>query len=181
MTTNDVLWKGTIAGTREDKYHNVYGLAEGIDPVVWQKPWNVNSQAVGSGRATLKYLAAYVFRVATSNNRVLRLKDGQVTFTYRDSRTDRMRKMTLGAGEFIRRFLQHVLPKGFMKIRYYGFLCHNAATTLDEIRKMISIIYEVIQVILPTADPPSRSGFLCPSCGKPLKWIGFVPAKGPPG
>jgi hypothetical protein len=157
------------------------GLMQDIDPVVWQKPFNVNSQAVGGGKATLKYLAAYVFRVAISNSRILHIKDGQVTFTYEDSRTHRMHKMSLAAGEFIRRFLQHVLPKGFMKIRYFGFLSPNAATPLSEIRKMISLLYEVIQTVLPTPDPPIQSPFLCPRCGKPFTWIGFIPAKGPPG
>jgi hypothetical protein len=157
------------------------GLGEEINPVVWQKPFNVNSQAVGSGTSTLKYLAAYVFRVATSNKRILAIKDGQVTFTYKDSRSRRIQKMTLAAGEFIRRFLQHVLPKGFMKIRYFGFLSHNAPTTLADIRNMICLLYEVIRTIMPATDTPITTAFPCPRCGKPLKWIAFLPAKGPPG
>jgi hypothetical protein len=157
------------------------GLGRDIDPAVWEKPFNVNSQAVGTGKATLKYLARYVFRVAITNKRILSIKDGQVTFTYEDSRTRRMRKMSLDAGEFIRRFLQHVLPKGFMKIRYFGFLSHKAGTTLTEIRNMICLLFEVIQNIVEPPERPVTTGFPCPRCGKPLKWIAFLPAKGPPG
>ena len=157
------------------------GLVDDIDPAVWQRAFNVNSQAVGSGRATLKYLAAYVFRVAISNKRILRIKDGQVTFAYRDSRSQRTKKITLAAGEFIRRFLQHVLPKGFMKIRYFGFLSHNAPTTLTHLRRLISVLYEVVQAILPNTHPPTHSAFPCPRCGAPLKWIALLPHKGPPG
>ncbi|NCF64851.1 MAG: hypothetical protein GWP61_02685 [Chloroflexi bacterium] len=65
--------------------------------------------------AALKYLAPYIFRVAISNSRILKLEDGQVTFRYTASDTGKTRYCTVAAEEFIRRFLQHVLPKGFIK------------------------------------------------------------------
>jgi hypothetical protein len=77
---------------------------------------------VGSGEAALKYLAPYIFRVAISNRNILAIKDGQVTLRYRDSKTNTTRTTTLPAELFIGRFLQHVLPRGFQKVRTYGLL-----------------------------------------------------------
>src|SRR3954468_23721801 len=77
----------------------------------------------GGPEQVLKYLARYTHRVAISNSRLLTLEDGRVTFRYKDYADDRQHKtLTLDAVEFLRRFVQHVLPKGFMKIRHYGLL-----------------------------------------------------------
>lgn len=94
------------------------GLFNQVDERVWSKAWVVHSEPVGSGQAAFKYLAPYVFRVAISNNRILKLEDGQVTFKYKESATDQIKFCTIPAEEFIRRFLQHVLPDRFIKLRY---------------------------------------------------------------
>jgi hypothetical protein len=74
----------------------------------------------------LKYLARYTHRVAISNRRLVAYRDGQVTFRYKDyARQGAQRTMTLEAAEFIRRFLMHVLPDGFMRIRHYGYLANR--------------------------------------------------------
>ena len=87
----------------------------------------------------LEYLGRYTHRVAITNNRILSIDKGKVSFTYRDrQRNNEIRKMTLHAHEFIRRFLLHVLPMGFMKIRYFGFLSHrNKAQAIPLLRKLI--------------------------------------------
>jgi predicted Zn-ribbon and HTH transcriptional regulator len=87
----------------------------------------------------LEYLGRYTHRVAISNNRILSIDNGKVSFTYRDRlRNNEIRKMTLDAHEFIRRFLLHVLPMGFMKIRYFGFLSHkNKRKAIALLRKLI--------------------------------------------
>jgi len=87
----------------------------------------------------LDYLGRYTHRVAISNNRIISILNGNVTFTYRDRQGgNETRKMTLDADEFIRRFLLHVLPKGFMKIRYFGFLSHrNKKQAIKLLRKLI--------------------------------------------
>ena len=77
-------------------------------------------ERVGSGEAAFMYLAPYIFRVAISNNRIVKLEDGKVTFKYKESDTDQIKFSTATAEEFVRRFLQHVLPKRFVKVRYYG-------------------------------------------------------------
>ena len=88
------------------------GLLELVDPSVWRRDWVVHSQAAGDGRESLRYLAPYVFRVAIGDHRIVSCDDGQVTFTYRRVGSNRPRKMTLDAMEFLRRFFQHVLPPG---------------------------------------------------------------------
>jgi len=87
----------------------------------------------------LEYLGRYTHRVAISNNRIICIDNGRVTFTYKDRQKDNeIKKMTLVANEFIRRFLLHVLPKGFFKIRYFGFLSHtNKKEQIPLIRKLI--------------------------------------------
>ncbi|MGB3242139.1 MAG: transposase [Candidatus Omnitrophota bacterium] len=87
----------------------------------------------------LEYLGRYTHRIAISNNRILSIDNGKVSFTYRDrDRNNEIRTMTLDAHEFIRRFLLHVLPIGFMKIRYFGFLSHkNKKQAIALLRKLI--------------------------------------------
>ena len=87
----------------------------------------------------LEYLGRYTHRVAISNNRIVSIDNGKVTFTYRDREQNEAREMTIDADEFIRRFLLHILPKGFMKIRYFGFLAHkNKKQAIPILRKLIN-------------------------------------------
>ena len=105
----------------------------------WTQDWVVNLQPVGNGMAALKYLAPYIFRVAISNNRILKLEDSQVTFRYTSSDTGKTRYCTVTAEEFIRRFLQHVLPNGFIKVRYYGFFSSGNRHRLRQTRKLLGV------------------------------------------
>jgi predicted Zn-ribbon and HTH transcriptional regulator len=93
----------------------------------------------GGPQQVLEYLGRYTHRVAISNNRIISISDGNVTFTYRDRQQDNeIRQMSLDADEFIRRFLLHVLPRGFLKIRYFGFLSHrNKKQAIKLLRKLI--------------------------------------------
>jgi hypothetical protein len=92
-------------------------------------PWVVYAKApFGGPHHVLEYLGRYTHRVAISNRRLLALENGQVSFDWKDYRDRQAHKvMTVSAAEFIRRFLQHALPPGFQRIRYYGFLanCHR--------------------------------------------------------
>ena len=95
---------------------------------VWEKGWVVYCKpSVQGADKVLQYLARYVHRIAITNNRILSINNREVTFRYKEEkrkkkRVSRWRTMTLPAMEFIRRFLQHVPPKGFHKVRYYGLL-----------------------------------------------------------
>jgi hypothetical protein len=133
-----------------------------------------NSQAVASSDATLKYLAPYVFKVAISNSRILSVQDRTVLIRYRKPHSERSRILPLDVIEFIRRFLQHVLPTGFMKIRYYGFMNPNCAVPLDRIRGLIELSY-AFAVDLPVPDVEPRRPNTCPSCGGLLKLRSVLP------
>jgi hypothetical protein len=88
---------------------------------IWQNRWVVYSKPSLKGTAkALNYSGRYVYRIAISNYRIISDRNGNITFRYTDSKTHRKKTMTLNAIEFMRRFLQHVLPRGFHKVRYYG-------------------------------------------------------------
>src|SRR3990170_4488338 len=146
---------------------NQVGLFDQIPQEVWQIDWNVNSQAVGSSEASLKYLAPYVFKVAISNSRILKVEDRTVFFRYRKPHCHRLRTLALEVMEFIRRFLQHVLPVGFMKVRYYGFMNPNCRVSLDHISTLIELSYG-FNVPLPSTDLEPWRPVTCSTCGGTL-------------
>ena len=93
---------------------------------LYNKDWVVNIQKpIGNPGKILEYLSRYVFRIAITNQRIQEVKKGKVLFTWKDYRTNRFRRMRLDVDEFIRRFLLHVLPKGFFKVRYYGIFSNR--------------------------------------------------------
>jgi predicted Zn-ribbon and HTH transcriptional regulator len=107
---------------------------------VSKKKWIAYAKRPFAGpQQVLEYLGRYTHRVAISNNRIISIDNGRVTFTYKDRQKDNeIKKMSLDADEFIRRFLLHVLPKGLIKIRYFGFLAHtNKKKDIALIRKLI--------------------------------------------
>jgi hypothetical protein len=88
---------------------------------LYKKEWVVNIQKpLGKPEKILEYLSRYVFRIAITDRRIIEVKDGKVLFSRKDYRTGLFRKMRLDTDEFIRRFLLHILPQGFFKVRYYG-------------------------------------------------------------
>jgi hypothetical protein len=161
-----------------------------IPAEVWQQEWVVHCQPVGNGVSALKYLAPYIFRVAISNNRILKLADGKVTFRYRTSDTGKLRTCTLPAGEFIRRFLQHVLPKGFVKVRYYGFLSSGLRQRLAALRQQLGRppadpppVPEGTDVDVQTADHVADDSapdhvVRCPSCGRVMRRRSIIRPQG---
>jgi hypothetical protein len=140
------------------------GLLEQINPQVWHTDWNVHSQANPNGHTAFKYLAPYVFKVAISNSRIVSLKHRIVIFTYRKPGSSRRRTTRLDAIEFIRRFLQHVLPAGFMKVRHFGFMNPSCAIHTGAIRRMIAMQRHIVCKPTPTEDPAPGVAS-CPSCG----------------
>jgi hypothetical protein len=146
------------------------GLLDHIDPQVWTIPWNVHSQARHHGHSAFTSLAPYVFKVAISNHRLVSLTGRTVTFTSRKVGSARLRTAHLDVMELLRRFLQHVLPDGFMKVRHCGFLHASCALPLATIRLMI------VQG-QPSEGQPMRSvpspprGTLCPTCGAPMRVV----------
>jgi len=144
---------------------------------VWNTDWVVYAKRPFAGPAqVLDYVGRYTHRVAISNNRLLSIDDGKVRFRWKDYRNgNRQKTMTLEGEEFIRRFLIHVLPDGFHRIRYYGFLgnCHRARK-LARCRELLAMAPAA-----PAADPPAdyrdryqaltgRSLRVCPHCHRGL-------------
>lgn len=109
-------------------------------PQIWKKNWVVYSKpALKKTQNVLQYLARYVHRIAITNNRILSDQNGKITFQYKDSKTYETKKIPLQATEFIRRFLQHVLPKGFHKVRFYGLWSPRHRCHLFNIKRILEI------------------------------------------
>ena len=151
------------------------GLAALAEPVAlarWLTPlyesdWVVYAKPpFGGPEQVLKYLARYTHRVAISNHRLVSLADGQVTFRYQDYADDqRPKTMTLAAEEFLRRFVQHVLPRGFVKIRHYGLLANRHREAKLQVCRRLLLV--VTAAVLLAQTTPAEPGTLpsCPCCG----------------
>jgi hypothetical protein len=155
-----------------------------VPPQVWNQDWVVDCEPVGSGQTTLKYLAPYVFRVALSNNRILKLENGQVTFRYQDGQTKMPRRATLPAQEFIRRFLQHVLPHRFQKVRYYGFFRAQQRPRLQQLQALLAVTPKAehptqFSPSQDTAAEPHPKLIRCPQCGRPMQLVQRLPRQKP--
>jgi len=144
-------------------------LFDAVPTDVWKKDWVVHCKPVGNASSALKYLAPYVYRIAITNNRIEKLENGQVSFRFKNSDTDQWQTATLPAPEFIHRFLQHVLPKNFVKIRYYGFLSPNKRNLLAVAKYLLgdSGGSDVI--------PTLGEKYICPECGSKLRRVKSLP------
>jgi putative transposase/transposase-like zinc-binding protein len=135
--------------------------------------WFVYSKRPFAGpQAVLAYLSRYTHRVAISNSRLIALDNGRVTFKVKDYRTegpDRYKTMTLDAAEFIRRFLIHVLPKGFHRIRHYGLFANGSrAESLARARELLAVSAHRAETDAPAQDNAQEPNVLalpCPCCG----------------
>lgn len=153
---------------------------------LYEKPWNVNSKkAFGGPVSVVKYLARYTHRVAISNNRLLGIKDDKISFRYKDNRDKgRSKIMELEAVEFIRRFMMHVLPKGFYKIRYYGVLasvnCKGKAEQCIALigKEMYLARLEGLNAMEAYSMLTGRDPFLCPKCKSIMKQKPIAEAPG---
>jgi hypothetical protein len=167
---------GPLLGTPED--------VEQLRAQLYTKDWVVYAKAPLAGPAhVLDYVGRYTHRVAIANHRILDVRDGGVRFAYRNRRQgNRMQTMTLDADEFIRRFLLHVLPQGFMRLRHYGFLANrHKARSLRRCRALLGQPAEpharrpqsVVQWIHEVTGIDLTQ---CPHCGaKPLIRLPLAP------
>lgn len=158
------------------KFHDAMqklGLASSICPDVWKQAWVVDCRMVGAGAQALKYLASYVFKVAISNSRILKVEDRQVFFKYKKQKSSRWRTMSLEVMEFLRRFLQHVLPSGFMKVRYYGFMSPGSAVPMQCVAESIKRCAVTVVNALRSLD---IEPFVprCEKCGGALVYYAFI-------
>jgi hypothetical protein len=132
-----------------------------------KKEWVVYAKPpFGGPDQVLKYLARYTHRVAIANSRILSIEGGKLRFRYKDYRDGREWKtLTLDATEFLRRFLLHVLPSGFMRIRHYGILANRVRReNLARCRKVLGYLDTAAPTELAADDPDSSSAVACPQC-----------------
>ena len=181
------LFRGKfLAGLQQAQQQGRLRLPEGqAEPGAWpallaelyRQDWVVYSQPPCAGaEVVLKYLARYVHRVAISNSRLLRVGDGEVTFSYKDYRQrGRLKEMTLSTEEFARRFLQHVLPRGFVRIRHYGLLANRGREQKLALCRRLLLAEPARQraVPVPAAGPACRA---CPVCAQgEMRVVGLLP------
>jgi hypothetical protein len=148
------------------------GLYELVPKQTWRQDWICDLKSVGNGEAVLKYLAPYVYRIAISDRNILKLKDGEVTFRYKNRDTRAFRSCTLNVFEFLRRYLQHVLPKGFVKVRYFGFLATKKRESLDHVKELIG--KRLSGKSAPYPKKPKKP-MTCPECGGVLVFVCEIP------
>jgi len=142
---------------------------------VWRKAWVVHSEPVGQGKEALTYLARYIYRTAISSERQLEEINGNVLFRYKDSKTREQKTAVLPALAFIARFLQHVLPKRFRRVRAYGWQSPAAKAKFQRIRALL----DALPALAPVTVPKELVVICCPKCQKPMRLIGTF-GRGPP-
>jgi hypothetical protein len=168
---------------------------------IWKQRWGVHSQPAGSGQKVLEYLSRYIFKTATGNRRLGVRPDGCVGWPYRDSSTDRWQTLPLAPGELLRRFLQHVLPSGYHRVRLFGWFHPAARPKLNRVRALLKQSPVLTQAerkawqpdepileTLPPAEPQPAPTPQCPHCKKPMVLVGswrpspslWAPARAPP-
>jgi hypothetical protein len=145
-----------------------------LPAAAWAKPWVVHCTAWGEGeQAVLDYLARYVFRVAISNTRIVGLDDQTVTIRHKHRRSNRWRTSRIPGHEFMRRFLQHVLPKGLHKVRYFGLWHHTRREQAARARLLLQLhrpaTERSAQTVQTAADPAADrarpdASQTCPCC-----------------
>ncbi len=140
-----------------------------IDPTVWKKDWGVDLRPFGSGENIIKYLGRYVCRTAISDARIVSLTNTHVSFRWKDrTHGGEQKTENLEGGEFVARYLRHVLPRGLRAVRYYGY-CHPAAKAKREriaFHTGRPLLIGAAEVITPPKPPHSVA---CPCCGEPMK------------
>jgi hypothetical protein len=145
--------------------------------VTWCNPW-------GNGQtAVLDYLARYVHRIAITNGRILAIDERTVTFRYKDRKAEKWRTCTLQGHEFMRRFLQHVLPKGFHKVRYYGLWYPGKRAQRENARRSLQLKQaqpdaplRIAQSPVTQSDSDDTPCVTCPCCGSQhARYLGPIP------
>jgi len=159
---------------------------------IWKQNWGVDCAATGSGENALAYLARYVFKTATGNRPLQLLPSGEVIWPYRDSNTGQHKSIPLQPTELVRRFLQHVLPKGFCRVRLFGWFHPAGKIRGNRVRALL----EQTPILTPqerqawqqledspvdfeagkhSSEVALNSQPVCRCCGRPMLRIGSLP------
>ncbi len=131
--------------------------------------WVVDCTRAGTGEPALEYLSRYLYRGVIAERNIIANDNGEVTFRYTESKTGLIKTRTLPGEEFLWLLMQHVLPRGFRRVRDYGFLHHNAKAQLQ-------LVQLVLQVKVAPRPAAPRPCFLCCRCGEPMRVVGVLTA-----
>jgi hypothetical protein len=126
--------------------------------------WVVQCKHVGRGLPALKYLSRYLYRGVISEKQILSDRNGEVTFRYIESKSGKPQTRTLPGADFLWLLLQHVLPKGFRRVRDYGFLHGNA-------KRLLRLVQLTLRVVIDTLRPKERPVLRCPRCQSPMQFV----------
>jgi hypothetical protein len=162
------LFNTTLAKAHPDLHRR-------IDPGSWSQDWVVDCRPAGRGRSALRYLAGYVCKSAFSEGRLAGCDaQGRVLLRWKDSSDNQWKTEPLDPLELIRRWLLHVLPKGFVAVRHFGFLSPAAGRALRRLRFLLG--RGPVRKPAQLSSPPT-----CPCCQKPMLFVGrILPVRGPP-
>jgi hypothetical protein len=190
------LFRGILSGLLEKSINNGdIKLPDNIESYaslkkqMYAKKWVVYAKSpFATPERVIEYLGNYTHRVAISNHRIISLKEGKVTFRYKNYRTGNLSGViTLTAIEFIKRFMMHILPSGFCKIRYFGILSQrNLKSRLQDCFSLFDAdtyfpVYEGLPALEIFKSLTGMESFCCPKCGKGRMIPKPVPAKLEPG
>jgi hypothetical protein len=172
VTALSKLIRGKLCARLRKNNSDLYSQ---IDPATWSNAWVVHCLHYRQGQnAVLKYLARYVFRIAITNHRIISMDETHVTFRYKDRRTGKWKICRIEGIEFIRRYLQHTLPKGFHKVRYYGIWHKSNANNVSILVDKFAIAQATAALPLQDisadnaqahAEPIPNKAPRCPHCG----------------
>lgn len=162
------VYKAKLADALRDA-----GLYDLVPAEVWSKDFVVDIQPVDDGHSTVAYLAPYVHRVAIGDHRVMQVDDASVTYQYKPKQSKSMQTRTVSGEEFVQGFAQHILPTGFRKVRYYGWMASHARTKLEELRMIvwfsIGWIYWLATAHAPQTVIEPFPKVRCAACGEEMR------------
>ena len=154
------------------------GIYEHVPEEAWYKRSVVDIEPVADGRAVLKYLAPYMHRVAISNNRIVACDESSVTYSCTPSGSQVAVTRKVSGERFVGGFLQHTLPRGFQKVRYYGWMNPTSTIDLEEVRLLVWLYlgwtFWLASGHAPQEEPPERRGVRCAECGGPMRIVEVV-------
>jgi hypothetical protein len=176
--TNFFVHHGTLIKVYKAKLADALracGLYDLVPTEVWQKEFVVDIQPVDDGRDVVAYLAPYVHRVAISNHRIKRVDATSVTYQYQPSRSKSLKTRTVPGDEFVDGFAQHILPKGFQKIRHFGWMSSNSKISLEEVRMLawftLGWVYWLASGHPSRQTLPSFPALRCAACGGRMRVV----------
>jgi hypothetical protein len=160
------------------------GLYDLVPADAWNKDFVVDIQPVDDGHSTVAYLAPYVHRVAVSDQRILDVSDNSVTYRFKPKKSRAMLTRTVSGEEFVRGFAQHVLPTGFRKVRYFGWMANRSKTRLEELPMIVWFslgwVYWLATAHASQPPMPRFPQLRCAACGGEMEIVTITDRAIPP-